>query len=188
MGVLRAADRPAIAWKNGGGLTRDVVTVPPHSTLDNFDWRISIAEIAAGGSFSCFPGIDRRLAVLKGRVSLILDGGSAVTLDPKTDAIDFPGEAAVRAELVGGPSMDLNVMTRRGRFVSRMSRRPAGRLPVSASVTAIVAQGDLTVTGRGIESRLAALDALLIEDDSIIRTFTLDGEYCLIEISPLRRP
>lgn len=107
-------------------------------------------------------------------------------LDARTDAMNFPGEAAVHAELVGGPSVDLNVMTRRGRFVSRMSRRPAGRLPVSASVTAIVALSDLTVTGSGIENPLAARDALLIEYDSIFRTFILDGEYCLVEISPLR--
>jgi len=46
--LLKAADRAAIPWKNGGGVTRDVIVSPAGATLENFDWRISIAEIASG--------------------------------------------------------------------------------------------------------------------------------------------
>ncbi len=187
--ILRAADRPAIPWKNGGGVTRDVAVSPTGAAWDGFDWRVSIAEIAAGGPFSCFPGIDRRLVVLEGKVALTVEGRPAVTLEPESDIFDFPGEAAVEAELVGGASMDLNVMMRRGRFASRVSRRSGMRLTVSASVTIVIAMGDLTVANRSNSKPMAALDALVIEG-------TLSGgviigpasaDFYLIEINALRQ-
>ena len=129
MQILRAADRGAVPWKNGGGVTRDVAASPPGATLDTFDWRISIAEIAASGPFSRFPGIDRRLAVLDGKVALIVEGRGAVNARPEGEGHRVPRvRPAVHANLVGGPSMDLNIMTRRERFVARMSRRSAMRL------------------------------------------------------------
>lgn len=60
--ILRAAERPALPWKNGGGVTREVVAHPPGSDLGHFDWRVSIAEIHNAGPFSRFPGIERRNA------------------------------------------------------------------------------------------------------------------------------
>jgi environmental stress-induced protein Ves len=187
--ILRAADRPAIAWKNGGGITHDVAVSPPGLAWDGFDWRISIAKIAAGGPFSRFPGIDRRLVVLDGKVALTVEGREAVMLDPDSDPLDFPGEAAVDAALVGGPSMDMNVMTRRGRFVSRISRRSAMKLTISASVTIIVAMGDLTVANRSGPQRMGALDALVIEGTMSggVTIAPENADFYLIEIIELRQ-
>src|ERR1700722_12611735 len=100
MRLLRAAARIAVPWKNGGGVTRDVIVSPAGATLDNFDWRISIAEIAASGPFSRFPGIDRKLAVLEGKVALTVEGSAPVVLDPHAAALDFHGKNAVQADLV----------------------------------------------------------------------------------------
>ena len=187
--ILRAAERAAIAWKNGGGITRDIAVSPPGVAWDGFDWRISIAEIAAGGPFSKFPGIDRRLVVLDGKVALTVEGRAAITLDPESDVIDFPGEAAVNAELVGGPSMDLNVMTRRGRFVARISRRSAMKLTVSASVTVIIALTDLTVANRSGLQNMGRLDALVIEGTMSggVTIAPENADYYLIEIIELRQ-
>jgi len=189
MRLLRAADRFAVPWKNGGGVTRDVIISPAGATLGDFDWRISIAEIAAGGPFSRFPGIDRKLAVLAGRVTLTVEGRAAITLDPESDVIDFPGEAAVNAELFGGPSMDLNVMTRRGRFVARISRRSAMKLTVSASVTVIIALTDLTVTNRSGAQNMGTLDALVIEGTMSggVTIAPDNADFYLIEIIELRQ-
>jgi environmental stress-induced protein Ves len=180
MKLLRAADRSAIPWKNGGGVTRDVIVSPAGATMDDFDWRISIADIVSNGPFSRFPGIDRKLAVLKGKVALTVEGVTTVTLDPHTAALDFHGEAAVQADLVGGPSRDLNVMTRRGRFVSRIIQRSAGTLTLSSGATVMVALGRLTAAGHDMEP----LDALLV-DDAEQSTLTIGpADFCLIEISP----
>jgi len=68
--ILRAADRVAVPWKNGGGFTREVAAYPPQSDLGNFDWRVSLAEVRRGGPFSSFAGIDRHMAVICGRCSI----------------------------------------------------------------------------------------------------------------------
>jgi environmental stress-induced protein Ves len=44
MRVLRAADRIAMPWKNGGGVTREVSAYPPGADMDSFEWRISLAR------------------------------------------------------------------------------------------------------------------------------------------------
>ena len=72
--ILRAAERRAVPWKNGGGLTREVAAHPPQSDLGNFDWRVSLAEVRRGGPFSSFPGIDRHMAVISGRLELSISG------------------------------------------------------------------------------------------------------------------
>ncbi len=179
MRLLRAADRAAIPWKNGGGVTRDVIVSPAGATMDDFDWRISIADIASSGPFSRFPGIDRKLAVLEGKVALTIEGGVPVTLDPHTAALDFHGESAVQADLVGGLSRDLNVMTRRGRFASRMIRQSAEALTLSGGTTVIVALGKLTAAGQDMEP----LDALQIDDAGPSAVTIGPGDFYLIEIT-----
>jgi hypothetical protein len=147
--------------------------------MDDFDWRISIADIASSGPFSRFPGIDRKFAVLEGKVALTIEGRAPVTVDPHTAALDFHGESAVRADLVGGPSRDLNVMTRRGRFASRMTRRFAGPLTLSAGTAVIVALGTLTAAGQDMEP----LDALLIDDGELSAVTIGPADFYLIEIT-----
>ena len=184
--LLKAADRAAIPWKNGGGVTRDVIVSPAGATLENFDWRISIAEIASDGPFSTFPGIDRQLAVLHGKVALTLDGRPPVTLDPETPALDFPGEAAVASQLVDGPSMDLNVMTRRGRYNSRLSRLSSAQPKLKSSQVIVIAANSLIVISGNRVIAMAKLDALLIEGSASLTIGPKGADYYLIEVSALR--
>lgn len=163
--VLRAGRRTPIAWKNGGGLTREVAVHPRESNLDGFDWRVSIAEIRAAGPFSVFPGIDRRMAVLSGALSIAVDGRSPVTLTPESEALEFPGEVPVSAEPLGAPVTDLNVMTRRARCTSSLKRqfaRAATVLEAHADATLIVALVDLVVRRAEAEVSLSVLDAVSI--------------------------
>lgn len=163
--VLRAAERAPVPWKNGGGLTREVAVHPPGSDLTGFDWRVSIAEVTAGGPFSLFPGIDRRLAVLSGRLALTIDGRAPLTLAPESAAVAFPGDVPAASEPQGGPVTDLNVMTRRTRCAASLTRKLAPESVVpgpSAHATLLIALADLTVRTDGAELSLARLDALKI--------------------------
>ena len=73
--VLRAAEREAAPWKNGGGVTREVAAHPADSGLDGFHWRVSLADVAQGGPFSVFPGVDRVITVVRGAgMVLTVDG------------------------------------------------------------------------------------------------------------------
>lgn len=62
-------------WKNGGGVTRELVKLPHPTDPARFLARLSIATVATSGPFSAFPGIDRTLLMLEGRgMRLSLDG------------------------------------------------------------------------------------------------------------------
>lgn len=138
MRILRVSQRTAVPWKNGGGTTMEVAVFPQRAGFDDFGWRISIAEISRGGPFSQFPGIDRILAMLKGRVSLSIAGRDAIALSADMPPVDFPGDVPTGAELIGDAATDLNVMTRRGMFTARMTRR--------ACADAITASPDAAAT------------------------------------------
>jgi environmental stress-induced protein Ves len=108
-------DLPAVPWKNGGGVTREIVCQPPGAGMDSFDWRVSIAHIASDGPFSAFPGIDRVITLLSGGgVHLSsADGQVNHRLGSPLAPFAFAGEAAIHARLLEGDCHDFNVMTRR---------------------------------------------------------------------------
>jgi uncharacterized protein len=164
--VLRAAERAAVPWKNGGGFTREVAVHPPGSDFERFDWRVSIAEIAAPGPFSVFPDIDRRMVVLSGRLTLAIDGSAPLTLTPESPAVAFAGDVAAFAEPHGGPVVDLNVMTRRGHCTAdlrRLELRSPTRLETQPGVTRLlVALTSQRILYGGAPQLLERLDALVI--------------------------
>jgi environmental stress-induced protein Ves len=104
---------PAQPWKNGGGVTREIAALPAGSTVDDFVWRVSVAEIAQAGPFSPFPGVDRQIMLLSGAGVRLRGDGIDHRLDRPLQPFAFAGEAAIDASLLDGPSHDLNVMTRR---------------------------------------------------------------------------
>jgi len=158
--ILRARDQPASPWKNGGGMTREIAAFPEGAGLTDFDWRVSLATVAAAGPFSTFPGVDRLMLLLGGRLTLEMAGMKPVTLDGASPPFAFPGDAPVSALAPAAPVTDVNVMVRREGFTARLERRRiAGTAAVvSQDVTLILARAD------GVEVALAAhadaLDAL----------------------------
>lgn len=128
MHVVRLADCPWVAWRNGGGRTRELATWG-----DGGEWRlrVSVAEIAADGAFSSFDGIDRWFAVLAGNgVALTLPNGVREIFSGD-DATMFSGESAPYCRLLDGPTLDLNVMLRRGTGRLTLTRSPVrAREPV----------------------------------------------------------
>lgn len=154
--VVRRGETAATRWKNGGGVTHELAVWPDGADLSGFDARLSMAEVAADGPFSAFPGIDRTLAVLEGGPMRLSFGGAEVAVTANGPPLSFPGEAPVRAALDQGPVLDLNIMTRRGAFSHRMVElSPGDSLP--EGTVALVARGGVSVAGLD----LAAGDALL---------------------------
>jgi environmental stress-induced protein Ves len=115
MPLFDAYALPGTPWKNGG-VTRTLVTWPPGAGFDNFDWRISIADVSASGEFSSFPGVDRTIVLLSGAgLVLHIDGAEERTLDMPFEPYAFSGDAHVDSQLLNGSARDFNLMTRRGR-------------------------------------------------------------------------
>jgi environmental stress-induced protein Ves len=101
-----------VPWKNGGGTTLELAVEPTGATLaTGFRWRLSSAEVASSGPFSAFPGLERWLWLLEGAGFEIDFGahGRAEVCDPLTP-LRFSGGWSAEATLIGGPSVDLNLM------------------------------------------------------------------------------
>ena len=133
---------PCVPWKNGGGVTREIVCYPAGADLQSFEWRISIADITHDGPFSDFSGIDRVITLLSGKgVRLVSQQGEKGDIDHLLDEpfqpFYFSGDLPITADLLDGPCQDFNVMTRRGvcaaqvsicRNSNRLGPAPAGVL------------------------------------------------------------
>ena len=186
--ILRAADRSSTPWKNGGGLTREVAVHPRGSDLDNFDWRMSLAEVRRGGAFSTFAGVDRHMAVISGRLGISIAGREPLSLSADSQPLTFPGEVPVYAEPRAEPVTDLNVMTRRGRFVAcltRCSAAVATELRLEADTTLVLALAPLTLRAPGLEAKLAALDAARFSASAhtlTVQPAAAGGGFWLIDI------
>ena len=87
---------------------------PERAGPDDFAWRLS-THVQGVSPFSVYPGIDRSIAVLAGDgLALELPGGLERRLGPGDSPIAFAGEWYVIGRSLGGPSLDANIMTRRG--------------------------------------------------------------------------
>ena len=191
MRVLRAADRIATPWKNGGGVTREVAAFPPGAGMDDFGWRISLADVAADGPFSAFAGVDRVLTVIEG-AGLVLDvGGRMLALDASSPPLAFAGEAAVEARLTDGPIRDLNLMVRRGAWRGRVRRMTvAGAIEVGAKaeVTLVLALDALRIVRPGGAIDLTPLDAVLLDSGGSHLSLEGRGRTLIAEIEMDNEP
>lgn len=167
--LLRAAGHRRMAWKNGGGETREILAHPPGADAASFDWRISMARVETDGPFSVFEGVDRILTVLDGEaIDLAIEGSGHHRLTPLSAPLPFSADAATFARLPAGPIVDLNVMVRRGRFSARVERLSGPlALPAGPHPVAILALGPLSVEAGAERLALDRDDALLVEGEAV---------------------
>jgi len=135
-------------WKNGGGLTRDLLAWP-----DAAGWqlRISVAEVARGGPFSAYPGVERWFAVVQGAGVLLQLKDGIRKLNTESEPLCFDGSDAPGCELVAGATLDLNLMVQKQAGSAWMARALPGvawvdAAPLRALFTARPAE--LIVDGR----------------------------------------
>lgn len=174
--ILLAHDRQATAWKNGGGITREVAAHPPGAALEDFEWRVSFAEVAGGGPFSVFPGVDRIIALVAGQGMELRVDGQAVPVAEPYAPYAFSGDADVDCTLVDGPIVDFNVMARRGAIsaaveICRGSKEISAvadsvGLVVVLAGAAIVSKQEGADAAGAVKMTLGQYDAALLTDDA----------------------
>lgn len=153
--LLSAERHTRMPWKNGGGLTTEIAVHPADASLDMFGWRVSRADVARDGPFSRFPNVDRSLAVLGGnglRLTVGTEPSRALTIG--SGPFFFPADLPTYAELIDGPTADLNVMTRRGQWRHTLEKLSiANRFALSEGVPhrlLLCHQGEIKIdTSRG---------------------------------------
>ena len=173
-------------WKNGGGRTRGIAVYPPGAGMEDFLWRVSVAEIGEAGPFSRFPGIDRQLVLLEGAgVVLELPEGSH-RLSRQYQALRFAGESPVRCAPLDGRCQALNVMTRRGGAAAEL-KVSHGAHPIADSGGLrmfFVARGAYRCVAKdGMLFALGQGDAVLVEGREVVFTGQGgDADNVLIEV------
>ena len=174
--VWRFAELTPTPWRNGGGSTYEIAAHPAGSTLDDFDWRISIAAVDAAGPFSTFAGVDRILTLLEGSsMQLTIDGAHHALQSLST--VHFAGESRVDCEVPAGPTRDLNVMTRRGAVSASLELveidAPAtlsGAAPIVVTVSGHVVAGSHTL---GPLDGMIAADRVAVDGAGVVAVIRL---------------
>ncbi len=88
-------------WKNGRGVTSEVLRIPD---AEEYEARISVAEVTASGPFSTFPGYRRWTLLVEGG-PIWLAGASTAAL------VELDGATPIDAR-VDAPGRLLNVIAR----------------------------------------------------------------------------
>jgi uncharacterized protein len=161
-------------WANGRGFTHEVMASP---NSDDWDWRLSIAEVAEDGPFSVLPGVDRILVVATGNGISLNVAGRAHKLK-RFEKFHFVGESETVGELTNGPIYDVNLMVKRDRSMGepRVDIKLLDRNePISFEdfpnfVALVVLEGAINISTSGsgfpfnpVKTRAARLDAILPE-------------------------
>lgn len=173
MQIIRKSSFTASPWKNGGGITHEVIRVPLGT--DAFRWRVSVAQIDVSGPFSDFADYNRKMVLLcGGGVRLTFDGREHADLRDVGDMAEFDGARATRCALLGGPCVDLNLMVSKSikgarAWVERL-REPRLLQPHHATMLAFAISGMVSlVTGNGANTSLQAWDlAVAVPEDRVV--------------------
>ncbi|MDQ0935279.1 HutD/Ves family protein [Streptomyces turgidiscabies] len=194
--VLRWSEYRSMPWKNGGGMTREVAsgavqgTLAPAEPEDGFDWRVSVADVDAGGSFSSFPGIDRVITLVEGEGMVLTVDGTPHSVSPLSP-FAFSGDATTDCRLEAGAVRDMNVMTRRGRATARVRIVAGARgaeMACAAGETLLVMAVTEGIAVGGPDERARALgrfDCVAYEGPGAL-TLRGDGTVAEIRITAAR--
>ncbi|MEV5783468.1 HutD family protein [Streptomyces sp. NPDC052287] len=187
--LLAAAGHVAVRWKNGGGVTREIAAGPEGAGMDDFRWRVSLADVGADGPFSSFAEVDRTLTMVEGAGMDLTVGGEHRRVDTPFVPRSFPGDLPTDCRLLGGPVVNLNVMWRRGEGappVVTVVRGGAGvAVPAGPAVLIVALDGSAEVAGLTLGRYDAAL---LTGEDALLRASGRTAVVRLAGRAPLPAP
>ncbi|MFJ3516759.1 HutD family protein [Streptomyces sp. NPDC090131] len=184
--VLRAAGRTATVWKNGGGVTREIAARPEGAGMDDFAWRVSLAEVAADGPFSTFPGIGRTLTLAEGAGMDLRVAGVRRLVDERFVPQDFPGDEPTDCRLLSGPVVNFNVMYRRGAVQAHTAvvrGRAALAVPPGETLLVVALDGPVVLERPGDPVELGPYDAALVTGPRDCRVRTT-GRAAVVRFAP----
>ena len=193
--ILRAADYTSMPWKNGGGSTQEITRDTGHA-LDEFGWRLSIADIDAAGGFSTFAGYQRIITVLQGAGMILdVDGVPSRPLLP-SDPFAFSGDSSVDCTLLDGPIRDFNLIYAPQRYSARLQwidvRQPQ-RLFSSAHTLVLFSMAEQVAisVNAGLWDILGKHDCARVDNPDGLLEVELQApgasRCCLIELTRLAR-
>jgi environmental stress-induced protein Ves len=188
LGIVRFAELTAVPWRNGGGLTRELVAVLG-SGPQGFDWRVSVADVDEPGSFSAFPGVDRIITVVEGEgMDLVIDGVEHHL--GLQEPLSFDGASETSCSRLAGSIRDLNVMTRSDRLSATVAIRDLSEtrpIAVDGSQVLVLLTGSAVVVGAdGSRAELHPLDSVCPSGEHV-RLVEGSGRVAVVRIEDHRQ-
>lgn len=156
--ILEEKDFLRRPWKNGRGITNEIMVSPPGS--EHFVWRLSQATLGESGPFSVFPGIHRWLVLLEGNPVTLNHTGQSHCLK-LLEPYAFSGAEETFAE-VTATGKDFNLMLREGKASGSLSVGTTGSHTITTSVYGIYSLSHMTINGETISKN----SFYYVEDES----------------------
>jgi hypothetical protein len=134
--IIPPTEFRAQPWKNGGGVTHEILRWPDASA-DDYQLRISLAEDRAAAPFSRFPGY-RRWSFLADAAPIQLDvAGTPHALTALGDVLEIDGDVPITCTLPAGPTRLLTFLVRHDTTLF------VGRGPTASPIGFVFALSDL---------------------------------------------
>ena len=169
-----------LPWKNGKGETIELA-INQHGTLENFDWRLSMATVSENGVFSDFSGYERNLVLIEGNsIHLSHNNKHTDQLDQLLDVATFDGGNITHGFLPAGTIKDFNIITATDKYTTRVETylnnvekaiknhelvfaySLTSNIEVSGKLSTLVQQGDLLKLESPTDLRIKSADLILI--------------------------
>lgn len=185
MNIIHFASIPASPWINGGGSLKMIAagTITQNGALhissgEQWDWRLSLADVGQPGTFSELPGIKRILTVVDGGpLQPTIDGSPRLV--PAHQPLAFDGAAVTTAALPHGPVRNLNLMCRDVRTEGSVSIIPLNEQRLLAHQAAILLSGHARVEGQ----LLKRFDTVFGSEATTPTVLRGEGTLALVELS-----
>lgn len=151
-------------------MTTEIASGPPRAEGQAWSWRVSVADVAATGPFSEFPGIDRTICVIEGGgMDLQFEDGRSVPLEPN-QPVDFDGDATVAGVLRDEAIRDFNVMAdrrffRAGLEIVQEAETALRRMRAGGVLLVHMLDGTSTATANGREEELGPKETLILDGE-----------------------
>ncbi len=185
---FKSSDYLSMPWKNGQGSTLQLAC--SHTDLNDFDWRISVADVKHDGLFSFFENKLRMISILHGNGLQLknLDSQQETFLS-KNIIYKFSGNEPIQSTLLNGAIRDFNLIYKPERYHAEMTwhASPTTKLQVQNSkIFFIFNAGESSLNIRLNQGfyTLEKYELLQIEQSQdfaveIIATDLSNGLYCI---------
>ncbi|MBC7419232.1 MAG: HutD family protein [Bdellovibrio sp.] len=184
--LLKKDDYKRMPWKNGLGTTTQILIDPPQSSIaENFNWRLSSADVATNGLFSTYLGYDRFLTVLDGQ-GFNLKIQDKVLEIKKHEVIKFSGDAIVNCELIDGKITDLNFIFKSDfknvHFKIFKSSQNFNLTKGNFIITSLTGSLQISIDDKSTQFVDIFETFVLNSDENFLIKISTDSEFALIKI------
>jgi uncharacterized protein len=154
-------------WKNGGGITHEILK---REQAGKLQWRFSIAEVASDGPFSIFGGMSRILTVFEGD-GLVLSTPTGKLdvrpLQPVAFSGDWPITCLRRGDLVTDFNVIFDALSWRAAVTIQPAHSTLSITCAANQIHAALVLGQATIDSASIPPRsLICLDSGTVEVES----------------------